>query len=304
MVWPNALLNYYPKPQVVTMRSSWTDLFGIWAAIKGGDNQDPHNHLDLGTFVFQSENYPWFVELGQDSYSLPGYFLDRNNYYSPAWDYYRLRTEGQNTILLSPGEGPGQQILNRASVFNIDNEKLHTVVNLSEAYRRDRNDPKRVFRGMAMLNGGEAMLIRDHLDIADESLDYYWLGHTQVKNARFIDQTRRAFVMYANSPREERLLVYVKQEYLQFEAAPDGSPLHAAEPLPGSPRPYWDAPIAGEGVQVQQNQNVDFRKIILRGQKDDSWLNASVIFYPLEEGEPEEIPELNDYRIETRPVDW
>ena len=44
----------------------------------------------------------WACELGPDDYNLPAYFG------RSRWEYYRLRTEGHNAIVINPGAEGGQ----------------------------------------------------------------------------------------------------------------------------------------------------------------------------------------------------
>lgn len=78
--------------QVAFLKSNWSN-DGLQAAFKGGNNNWYHNHQDLGTFVLDALGERFAVDLGPDSYSLPGYFdpLVRQN-------IYRLGTYGQNTL--------------------------------------------------------------------------------------------------------------------------------------------------------------------------------------------------------------
>ena len=79
---------------VVTMRSSWDDPNARFVGFKGGDNKVNHSHADLGTFVLDAMGYRWAMDLGPDDYNLPGYFGKER------WNYYRLRTEGHNTLVV------------------------------------------------------------------------------------------------------------------------------------------------------------------------------------------------------------
>jgi len=74
------------------MRSAWQDTNAVYVAFKGGSNRSSHGHLDLGTFILDAFGERWAVDLGGDSYGLPGYFG------AQRWSYYRLRTEGHNTL--------------------------------------------------------------------------------------------------------------------------------------------------------------------------------------------------------------
>jgi hypothetical protein len=74
------------------VRSAWGDTNAVYFGFKGGSNHSSHGHLDLGTFVLDAFGERWAIDLGGDSYGLPGYFGTQR------WSYYRTRTEGHNTL--------------------------------------------------------------------------------------------------------------------------------------------------------------------------------------------------------------
>lgn len=90
--WPPDAI--FRSVDIATFRSAWDDSNAIYLAVKGGDNKDPHAHLDLGSFVLDAGGVRWAADLGADDYDLPGY-LGRQR-----WTYYRTRTESHNTLLI------------------------------------------------------------------------------------------------------------------------------------------------------------------------------------------------------------
>jgi hypothetical protein len=91
---------YFRDAEVVTMRSAWNDPDATFVGFKAGDNKANHSHLDLGSFVLDALGYRWGLDLGMEDYNLPGYFGGER------WNYYRLRAEGQNTLVLNPSDKP------------------------------------------------------------------------------------------------------------------------------------------------------------------------------------------------------
>eukprot|EP00898_Chlorokybus_atmophyticus_P002113 jgi/Chlat1/2902/Chrsp2S04630 len=114
------------RADLVYMRHRWDD------------NSDGagHSHLDLGSFVYDSMNVRWFVDLGTDDYGLFGYFNPRYRY-----SYYRTRTEGHNTLSISDTRqvaiSAQSQCLNSMASFRpmySSPTRSHAVVNLTNAY--------------------------------------------------------------------------------------------------------------------------------------------------------------------------
>lgn len=103
--WDGLALDHFfddPLDQWAAMRSSWTDNSALYVAMKAGKNQghQTHNDLDCGDFVLDALGTRWAGELGNGDYRSTGYFSsDAQD--SQRWLYYRKRTEGQNTIVVS-----------------------------------------------------------------------------------------------------------------------------------------------------------------------------------------------------------
>jgi len=160
---------WFEGPEVVVMRGGWADPDATFVAFKGGDNQANHAHLDLGTFVLDALGQRWAMELGGDDYNLPGYFG------SQRWTYYRLATEGQNTLLMA-GANQDEKATADITVFKASSKASCAVTDLTKAYA-----PKgatRVWRGVALLADRERVLIVDEIE-AQKSVDLVWGMHTK-----------------------------------------------------------------------------------------------------------------------------
>ncbi len=160
---------YFRGAEVVALRSAWEDPKALFVGFKGGDNKANHSHLDLGSFVFDALGVRWAVDLGADDYNLPGYFGKQR------WDYYRLRAEGQNTLLINPGEGPDQDPAAAAPVisFHAAPERPFAVVDLTSAYRKSAT---KAWRGL-ILPDRNALLVQDEVQCA-RPVDLWWFMHT------------------------------------------------------------------------------------------------------------------------------
>jgi hypothetical protein len=103
--------------QWASMRSTWTDVNGLYVAIKAGMllYHQNHNDLDCGDFVLDALGTRWAGELGSANYRSPGYFTSAAQD-GDRWKYYRKMTEGQNTILVNKAN----QNLNAAPTIKFD----------------------------------------------------------------------------------------------------------------------------------------------------------------------------------------
>ena len=151
--------------EVAFFRSAWDDAEATFVGFKGGDNKANHSHLDLGTFVLDAQGRRWAEDLGADDYNLPGYFGRER------WRYYRLRTEGHNTLTIN---GKNQDTGARAPLtgFASAPERAFAVADLSAAYPQ----AQRVRRGIALLSRRH-VLVQDEVEAA-APVDLVWTMHT------------------------------------------------------------------------------------------------------------------------------
>ncbi len=151
---------------VAFLRSSWSDPDALFVGFKGGDNAASHSHLDLGTFVIEALGQRWAADLGPDDYNMPGYFGNQR------WNYYRLRTEGQNTLTIN---GKNQDPKAKAPIIAFDQTatRPRVVADLSAAYKGQAD---RVLRGVGLLDGRQ-VLIQDEIN-ADDPVHAVWTLHT------------------------------------------------------------------------------------------------------------------------------
>jgi Heparinase II/III-like protein/Domain of unknown function (DUF4962) len=164
----------FKRVNVAFLRTSWNDHDAAFVGFKGGSNTFSHGHLDLGTFVYDADGVRWAYDLGPDDYNLPGYFGKER------WNYYRLKTEGHNTITLNGGEN--QNVKATAPLVGFSAEHKIAVADLSAAYP----SAKRVQRGVKLL--GRQLLVQDEIE-CDEPADVVWNLHTPAKIA--IDPSMR-----------------------------------------------------------------------------------------------------------------
>jgi hypothetical protein len=215
-----ALDKYFRGAEVVTLRGEWENSKALFLGFKAGDNKANHSHLDLGSFVFDALGARWAVDLGSDDYNLPGYFG------SQRWNYYRLRAEGQNTLVINPGSGPDQDPGAAARMIRFESrpERSFGIADLSQAYRQNA---RKVWRGIALLDR-QKLLIQDEIQ-ASKSAEIWWFMHTPADIKRIDD---RSVMMH-------QLGIQVRADIL----SPDGATFEFmdAQPLPSSPHPERQA---------------------------------------------------------------
>jgi hypothetical protein len=125
----------------------------------------------LGSFILERNNVRWLVDLGVDSYDLPGYFDKKFQ----RWTYYRTRAEGHNTLVINPGKNPDQELFARAVIknFQTKSDKSFALIDLTEAYKENVSSAQ---RGIALINK-KTVLVQDEIKSA-KPFEMYWFVHT------------------------------------------------------------------------------------------------------------------------------
>ena len=216
----------------------------------GGDNQANHSHLDLGTFVLDALGERWALDLGGDDYNLPGYFGKER------WTYYRLRTEGHNTLTI---DGPNQSPAAQAPLlaFRAAPAKAFAVADLTAAYPA----VQRARRGLALLERRRD-LVQDEVR-ADPAVDVRWNFHTRATIA--VDGAR-ATLTQGKAVLEARILAPEGARFEVLDASPP--PPQAQQPdvhnltvrLPGKVRQLRLAVLltpAGAGGEALALESLD-----------------------------------------------
>lgn len=223
--------SYFRNAEVVTMRSAWDDREALFVGFKAGDNKANHSNLDLGVFVLDALGVRWALDLGADNYNLPGYFG------KARWNYYRMRAEGHNTIVIDPSAEPDQLPTAAARIdkFRSEPRRAIAVADLSAAYAK--SDSK-VRRGIAMLER-EQVLVQDEIECPNPG-DVWWFMHTAA-NVELSENGAAALLMQDGKRLAATLL------------SPSGAKfsVRKAEPLPESAHPE------------QQNLNEGIRKLAI-----------------------------------------
>lgn len=219
---PLPLDKHFRGADIMTFRSAWDDRQAFFVGFKAGDNKANHSHLDLGSFVLDALGYRWAMDLGAENYNLPGYFG------GARWTYYRLRAEGQNTLVLNPGPGPDQDPKAAARVerFESTPARAVAVVDLTPAYARHARS---VRRGVALLDRTRLM-VQDEVR-ADAPVDAWWFMHTPAR-IRLSEDGRSAELQQGEAVMRAKLL---SPAGARFEDRP-------ATPLPGTPGPEGQNP--------------------------------------------------------------
>jgi hypothetical protein len=169
--------------EVAVFRSAWNDPEALFVGVKAGYNQVNHGHLDMGNFELDALGVRWARDLGSDDYNLSGYWDSERG--GKRWSYYRLNSKSHSVPLLN---GEDQDPMAKASFIKFESEKssAFALIDLTSAYEKYA---KKVTRGIAMLNGRNAVLVQDEFEI-EKPCELVWAMTTDAEIS--LDKERSA----------------------------------------------------------------------------------------------------------------
>jgi hypothetical protein len=225
------LAAYYRLSEVMTMRSAWNDKNALFVGFKAGDNKANHSNLDIGSFVLDALGKRFVLDLGADDYNMPGYFNTGAD--GPRWNYYRMRAEGHNVVVLNPGLKPDQDPRASAKItkFSTKGNTSFAIADLTPAYA---SGATKVARGIAMADG-QSVVIQDEIK-AEKPSQLYWFLHTRAQ-INVAANGKKATMTIDSAQVEVDIISPAKAKFTVMTAAP----------LPVSPKS--DVQNKNEGIR-------------------------------------------------------
>ena len=220
---------HFRGTEVATMRSSWTDRDALFVGIKCGQNGIAHAHQDLGSFVFYGFGEKWLIDVGTERQT----YLS-HQHHLPRSDFYRIREEGHNTLVLNPGPKFCQAPKGLAKIerFESSPRDVFAVADLTDAYRDHATS---VRRGYRLCAGRTALLVQDELTAKQQS-EVWWFAHGAKGTNYSIDDLGTTVTLRRGKKAcRARLLSPAGARFVVMDAVP----------LPTSPNPGIQNPNEG-----------------------------------------------------------
>ena len=84
--------SWMPCKQVMTARECEGSEQGLYLAVKGGDNDESHNHNDVGQFIVYADGRPVLIDLGTENYRAQTFSPQRYELWYLQSQYHNLPT--------------------------------------------------------------------------------------------------------------------------------------------------------------------------------------------------------------------
>jgi len=104
---------------------------GYFFAAKGGNNNESHNHNDVGTFNLYIDSIPFIIDVGVGTYTRQTFDSGRYNNWGMQSNYHNL------PVINGNGQQDGSEF--KAKNVRFDEKKQTFSVDIAEAYSKDTN---------------------------------------------------------------------------------------------------------------------------------------------------------------------
>lgn len=214
---------------VCMMRTSWTDPRGLYLGFKAGSASVNHGHMDIGSFVFESDGVRWAMDFGMQQYESlesKGIRLFGRTQDAQRWSVFRLNNFVHNTLTVN---NKLQLVKGYAKVDrHADDPAFSFVVSdLSSVYEGQLAS---VTRGAAIADGKYAV-IQDELVARDTATIVRWTMLTPAdvtlsgKNTATLKKDGKELTLRVVTPSNAKVRTWSTEPATDYDAPNPGTTL-------------------------------------------------------------------------------
>jgi len=157
---------------VAMMRTSWSDPKAIYVGFKAGSPSVNHGHMDIGSFIMESDGVRWAMDFGMQSYESlesKGMQIFGRTQDAQRWTVMRLNNFVHNTLTV---DGQHQQVKGYAEIdrYSDDTDFQFAISNIGSVYE---GQLKEAVRGIGII-GQQYVLVQDEIEALDKPTTIRW----------------------------------------------------------------------------------------------------------------------------------
>lgn len=151
--------SWYPDLEVIMARDRQGSTDGFFVAAKGGNNDESHNHNDIGNFVVYYNGFPLLIDVGRGTYTRKTFSDQRYDIWYNCSDYHNLPTINDKDQL------PGADYKSRYVSYKSGNDYSSLTLDIAPSYPKEAgvNSWVRNIR----LNRGKNVQIEDIMQLSN-----------------------------------------------------------------------------------------------------------------------------------------
>jgi len=192
------------KNPVALMRTSWSDPDAVFVGFKAGSAKVNHGHMDVGSFVMESEGVRWAMDFGAQDYNSleqKGVNLWSMAQNSQRWEVFRYNNFVHNTLTVN---GQLQRVDGKAEIISSSDKQgfIYAVSDLTTVYRDQLSAAK---RGIAIVDN-KYVIVRDEIKPLAGNTTVRWTmltsAEANIKSASEIELTKnnKKLIIKVNLP--------------------------------------------------------------------------------------------------------
>jgi hypothetical protein len=148
---------WLPDLQVMIARDKAGSTEGFFVAAKGGNNDESHNHNDIGNYVVYYDGLPLLIDVGRGTYTRKTFSDKRYEIWYNRSDYHNVPTINGKT------QSPGMQYQATDVSYSKSNGYAQLALDISKSYPEDAGISK--WKRTIRLNRGRKVLVSDITDL-------------------------------------------------------------------------------------------------------------------------------------------
>ncbi|MBN1819156.1 MAG: heparinase II/III family protein [Prolixibacteraceae bacterium] len=159
---------WYPDLQVMMARDKKGSTDGFFVAAKGGNNNESHNHNDIGNYVVYYDGLPLLIDVGRGTYTLKTFSDQRYTIWFNCSDYHNIPSINGFT------QQPGAEYKSKNVTYKNAEKSATFSLDLSEAYPKVAGVTK--WKRTLNFNRGKNIVITDEFDLTKiESITQHFM---------------------------------------------------------------------------------------------------------------------------------
>jgi hypothetical protein len=223
-----------PNP-VSLMRTSWTDPNGIYLGFKTGSPSVNHGHMDIGSFVMESDGVRWASDFGMQDYESlesKGIKLFGRTQDAQRWTVFRLNNYVHNTLTINHQL---QLVKGYAKVDSYSDKPAFTyaISDLSTVYDDQLASVK---RGVGIIDE-KYVVVRDELTALDTITRVRWTMLTTAEvtitgeNTATLKKDGKQLFLRVDSPSKVTMKTWSTEPTTDYDAPNTGTILVGFEAI-------------------------------------------------------------------------
>jgi hypothetical protein len=239
---------------VCMMRTSWNNPEALYLAFKVGSPSVNHGHMDIGSFVMESDGVRWASDFGMQNYESlesKGIEVFGRTQDAQRWSIFRINNFAHNTLTI---DNQLQLVKGSAKIDKYSDQPdfMYAISDLSTVYEGQLAAAK---RGVA-LAGQKFVVIADELKSGSKSAKVRWTMLTSAnveigKNSLILTKEGKRLVLKVNTSIGVSMKTWTTQSPNSYDA-----------PNPGTT-------LVGFELELAPNQTTDIQVLMIPGSAEN-----------------------------------